>query len=60
MSVHLQLVIDELHSNTWHTIQTVPDAAQDHCGPKPGDPRGSIVFNYLESAVLGRCEERAR
>ena len=60
MSAHLQMVIDELHCNTWHTIQGVPDITQDHFGSKPGDPLGSIVFNYLEAAVLGKCEERAR
>merc|ERR1712026_550839 len=58
MSQHLRALVGEVHASTWHTAQGSHAVTIDNFGTKPGDPLGSIVFNFLEQKVLARVQQR--
>ena len=54
---HMQLVMAEAHSATWHTIQGAEQLTRVVLGTRAGDPLGSTAFNYMAVKVLSECEQ---
>ena len=59
VSQHLRALITDAHACTWHSVQGLEEITMDTVGSKPGDPLGSILFNYLAVSVLGEVAKRS-
>ena len=57
VSEHMRLIIADSLANTWHTIQGCSELSLALLGTKPGDPLGSLFFNFVMLKVLRRCED---
>ena len=56
---HLQALVKEIHTGTWHSTQGLEEVTNTSIGSKPGDPLGDICFNYLVCRILNEVEEEA-
>ena len=56
---HLNALVREVHSGTWHSTQGVFKVTHTDLGSKPGGPLGDICFNFLATRVLNEIFSEA-
>ncbi len=49
---HLQRIVAEMHTDTWFTMEGVPDLAKTSKGTRPGDPLADLVFNFVAAKIF--------
>ena len=49
---HLQRILHDMMTNTFFTIQGLPDPCCTHRGTRPGDPVADILFNMCMTKLL--------